>query len=168
MNARWYAVQTQPRNERLAFSHLSRQGFHGFLPEYLKRRSHARKVDWVPSPLFPGYLFVNLDIGAERWRAINGTVGVQRIVCQGDEPAAVPDVVIKEIKERRGNDGMVLMPKAPRFVKGQTVQIISGLFCDQSGIFDCESGKERVFVLLNLLGREVRVRVSGGTLAEAV
>ena len=40
---------------------------------------HARKTEIVLCPLFPGYVFVCLDIGEQRWRAVNGTFGVVRI-----------------------------------------------------------------------------------------
>ena len=73
---RWYVAQTQPMAEHKALAHLHRQGFEVYLPRYLKRRSHARRVDHVPAPVFPRYLFVAMDIESCRWRAINSTVGV--------------------------------------------------------------------------------------------
>ena len=33
-----------------------------YLPRYLKRRRHARRVDIVAAPLFPRYLFVAIDM----------------------------------------------------------------------------------------------------------
>ena len=58
----WHVVQTRPRSENKAALHLQRQGFEVYLPRYLKRRSHARKVDFVPAPLFPQYVFVAVDL----------------------------------------------------------------------------------------------------------
>ena len=58
----WYVVHTHPRGESLAFVNLQRQGLEAFLPQYLKRRRHARRTQWVPAPLFPRYLFVKMDI----------------------------------------------------------------------------------------------------------
>ena len=49
----WCAVQTHVRSEDKAAFHLRRQGYDVFLPKHLKRRKHARRVDWVPAPLFP-------------------------------------------------------------------------------------------------------------------
>ena len=54
----WYVAQTQANAENKAVAHLARQGFATYLPRYLKRRSHARRVDVVAAPLFPRYLFV--------------------------------------------------------------------------------------------------------------
>ncbi len=75
-NRACYVVQTQPHCENKAMIHLARQGFGAYLPRYLKRRRHARRIEIVPAPLFPRYLFVEIDIGAQRWRSIYSTVGV--------------------------------------------------------------------------------------------
>ena len=63
----WCAVQTHVRSEDKAAFHLSRQGYDVFLPKHLKRRKHARRVDWVPSPLFPRYLFVYINPKTSPW-----------------------------------------------------------------------------------------------------
>ena len=86
----WYAVHTHSRSEEKALAHLARQGFSAYLPRFLKRRSHARRHDWVPAPLFPRYLFVRLDPGPERWMAVGPTVGPCDPVGAGDRPAPVP------------------------------------------------------------------------------
>src|SRR5258706_16252721 len=77
--ARWYAVNCLSNREFLASSQLRNQGFRTFLPRRLTTRRHARKFDTVMRPLFPGYLFVQLDLSRDRWRSINGTLGVVRL-----------------------------------------------------------------------------------------
>ena len=69
INSRWYVVQTQAHAETKACWHLARQGFETYLPRYLKRRRHARRVEMVQAPLFPRYLFVVIDIATQRWRS---------------------------------------------------------------------------------------------------
>ena len=46
----------------------------------------------VASPLFPRYMFVAIDVAVQRWRSIQSTIGVARLVCNGDHPAEVPGV----------------------------------------------------------------------------
>ena len=87
---RWYAVQCQPHRERLAASHLINQGFGVHLPLREKTRRHARKIETIRTPFFPGYLFARLDLSRDFWRSVNGTVGVVRLVTQGDRPTPVP------------------------------------------------------------------------------
>lgn len=154
---RWYVAHTHPRGERLALANLERQGFAAFLPEYLKRRRHARRMDWVRAPLFPRYLFVAMDIARARWRAIASTVGVSHLVCHGDRPAAVPDGVVEDIRARMDARGLVpVEPRIP-FRRGDVVQVTSGALADQIGFFHCASDEERVVLLLDLLGRQVKV-----------
>ena len=45
--AGWYVVQTQVNAEAKAARNLVRQDFEIYLPRYLKRRSHARKIEKV-------------------------------------------------------------------------------------------------------------------------
>ena len=65
---RWYVVSTHVHGERKALFHLTRQGYTAYLPQYFKRRRHARRIDWAPTPLFPRYLFVELDTEHQQWR----------------------------------------------------------------------------------------------------
>lgn len=159
---RWYVVQTRPRYESTALLHLTRQGFESYLPRFLKRRRHARKVDVAPMPLFPGYLFVALDLAAARWRSIHGTVGVSRLVCHGENPAPIPEGIIEEIRGREDSDGWVVLQPQTALRNGQTVEISDGPLAELCGVFEGLDSKERVIVLLNLLGREVRARVPLG------
>ena len=159
----WYAVHTHTRDEAKAMLHLRRQGFEVYLPQHLKRRRHARRTDWVHAPLFPRYLFVRMDSGSVRWRAINSTIGVSYLVCNGERPSPVPPGVVEEIFARTDDDGMVQVSRNP-LKKGTPVQITDGTFCDHVGLFECADDNERVFILLELMGRQVKVRIP----AEAV
>ena len=167
MNA-WYVVHTHARAERVALQNLARQGYRAYLPRYLKRRRHARRVEDVPSPLFPRYLFVSLDISRMRWRAILSTIGVAQLITHGDRPVPVPEGVVEEIRAREGEDGMVAMrPEAP-FAPGQMVQITGGPMRDLVGLFEGLSDRDRVLVLLDLLGRQLRVKVPQAAVAAYV
>ena len=103
----WYVVQTQANAENKALAHLTRQGFATYLPRYLKRRRHARRVDVVAAPLFPRYLFVEIDMAVQRWRSIYSTVGVSRLVCNGEFPTSVPERVVDLLKKREDASGFI-------------------------------------------------------------
>lgn len=76
---RWYVVQTKVNCEAKAAENLRRQGYETYLPRYLKRRRHARRVDLTAKPLFPCYMFVAIDVAMQRWRSIQSTFGVSRL-----------------------------------------------------------------------------------------
>jgi len=155
----WHAVHTQARAENKAVFNLQRQGYEAFAPQYRKRRSHARRIEHVPAPLFPRYIFVGLDPDVTPWRAIQSTFGVSYLVCNGDKPAPMPEGIVESIMARRDESGFVTMFSADTFEKGQSVQVINGALSDQIGLFECKSDSERVVVLLNMLGGWVRVRL---------
>jgi transcriptional antiterminator RfaH len=155
----WYAVYTQPRNEERALEHLQRQGFEVFLPRYLKRRSHARRVAMAPAPLFPRYLFVSFDPDQQRWRAIRSTRGVIGLVSVGDSPVPVPEAVVGEIERRRDDDGYVVLARQFDLKRGMRIRIDTGPFAATEAIFEAKRDEERVIALLNLMGREVVVQV---------
>lgn len=156
---RWYVVQTQPNAEAKAVAHLTRQGFEAYLPRYLKRRRHARRIENVMAPLFPRYAFVAVDIATQRWRAIQSTVGVARLVCNGNEPAGVPDGVVAALKLREGDGGAIQLVPAPRFKPGEAVRIVDGVFATCLGLYENTADHDRVAILLDLLGRKVRVLI---------
>ena len=156
---RWYVAHTQPGSESKAGWHLQRQGFAIYLPRYLKRRRHARHIEWVPAPLFPRYLFVGMDLAVARWRAIRSTIGVAGLVCQGDRPTPVPDGIVEAIKAREDDTGVVKLPAAPLFGKGDRVHITDGALRGLSGLFEDTADEARIIILLDLLGRQLRVHV---------
>jgi transcriptional antiterminator RfaH len=161
----WYVVHTRPRAEAKAALNLNRQGFTCYLPRYLKRRRHARRLETVAAPLFPRYLFVALDLATQRWWPIRSTFGVSDLVYNGEQPAPIPSGVIQAIKGREDERGFVSLPRKPRFAPGENVRIIDGVFSACLGLFEGMADRERVAVLLELLGRKVRVVMDEEALA---
>jgi transcriptional antiterminator RfaH len=157
---RWYVAKTHPNGEQKASFHLQRQGFDVYLPRYLRRVSHARRISWQPRPLFPTYLFVSITGPEQRWRAINSTVGVTHLICDERGPIAVPAVIVEALQNEEDDSGLVLTGRKIPFEKGAEVQIMSGAFADHIGRFDGATDDERVVILLDLMGRQVRAKVN--------
>lgn len=156
-STRWYVVQTHPHGEGKAVVHLERQGFRTYLPRYLKRRRHARRTENVAAPLFPRYLFLEIDMEIQRWRSIQSTIGVSHLVSNGGEPASVSDRVINELRQNEDESGLIRLNIRPRFTRGEKVVLLDGAFSGCLGLFEGMTDRDRVMVLLDLLGRKVRV-----------
>jgi transcriptional antiterminator RfaH len=164
----WYVVHSQPNAELRAAEHLERQGFTSYVPTYLKTRRHARRIDTVRAPFFPRYLFVWIDVTQQRWRSINSTVGVSRIVGRGLMPTPVMPGVVEAIRQREGEDGLIrLAPAAAKFQPGDAVRVVDGAFEACQGLFQALTDNERVAILLDLLGRKVRVVLDAGAIEAA-
>lgn len=162
---RWYAVHCQPHRENTAAAHLENQGFAVFLPRREKLIRHARKSGKVRRPFFPGYLFVNLDVGHQRWRSINSTVGVIRLVMQNEKPAAAPIGVIEALKIACGAGDILHIN--PDLSIGQKVRVVDGPFADFVGELDQLTDSDRVRVLLDIMGGRTRVVLPRDHLAPA-
>lgn len=163
-NTQWYVVHTQPQHELRADVNLRRQGFTTYLPRYLRRRRHARRTDTVVRPLFPRYLFVGIDLARDRWRAIQSTFGVSHLVLTGEEPTPLPGGVIEEIRSRESEDGYVVLGLPAGLKPGSRVRLTDGIFAESRGILDRVADDRRVAILLDLLGREVRVFVPAASI----
>lgn len=153
----WYVVHTQVHQESVAELNLRRQGFATYLPRYLRRRRHARRVETVARPLFPRYLFVALDIARHRWQSIHSTIGVSHLVQAGERPLPLPDGVVDEIKARETNEGWVALGLPAGVRPGSDVRLIEGIFSECQGTLERLVDERRVTILMRLLGREVRV-----------
>src|SRR5882762_10137474 len=112
-SSRWYVVQTHVHSENKAAAHLLRQGYDVYLPRYLKRRRHARRVENVPAPLFPRYLFVGFDAMTARWHSIQSTQGVSGLVCNNNAPAVLSANVVAELRRREDDGGFIRFDLQP-------------------------------------------------------
>ncbi|MGL4303523.1 MAG: transcription termination/antitermination protein NusG, partial [Sphingomonas sp.] len=157
----WHVVQAQPHRETRAAQELENQGFRTFLPCCLRRRRHARQTSMVSTPLFPGYLFVAFDVLVQRWRSINGTVGVVRLVTAMDCPLPIARGVVEGLMARRDADGYIPLPTRDQFARGDVVRVAEGSFADALGLFEEVKDHDRIAILLDLLGRKVRVLIDG-------
>jgi transcriptional antiterminator RfaH len=161
----WYAVQCQPRREEQAARNLKNQEFGVFLPRRMKTRRHARKLENVATPFFPGYLFVHFDIARDRWRAINGTYGVVRLVGSSTQPAQVPSNIVDALLGEC--DAVGMMRPHLDFVPGQSVRVTVGPFADFIGTLDRLDDDGRVRVLLDMMGGRIPLFLARENIAPA-
>jgi transcriptional antiterminator RfaH len=144
--AYWAVAQTVANRESFAASHIKRAGFDILAPR-TKLRIDKR---WQVVPLFPGYLFVSI---IDRWRIIERTPGVLRLIKFGDAPAKCPDGEIAKLLNQSDASGLVRLPKRPKaaarakpFEIGARVRIISGSFCGFDAIYAGMTTREREIV----------------------
>ena len=156
---RWYVAYTQTQAELRAVGHLKRQGFDAYSPQCRRIRRHARREETVLRPLFPRYVFVALDLDVDRWRSVNGTVGVSRLVCHGERPAPLPDGVVEGLRDGEIDEGVVPLSQLVLFDPGARLRVLDGAFAGQTGIYQTMTEAERVVLLFDLIGSQVRVTV---------
>lgn len=159
---RWYVVRTHARREAGAEAQLRRQGFLAFLPRVDATRRRGSQFRTSPAPLFPRYLFVRFDAARDRWRSINGTIGVASLLSMGERPQPVPTGLVEALIGREAS-GVA----AGFAVRGDVVRVIAGPFTGMVGRIETEQPAGRVRILMDILGGEVPLAVDGRCLARA-
>ena len=160
--AHWYAVATKARDEAIAKANLERQDYQVFLPTISLKK--LRRGRWAPvtEPLFPGYLFVSLALGADDPAPISSTVGCIGLVRFGQNHTPVPSSLIAALQGT--SDGAVDAPLP--FNQGDKVRLIAGPFAGIEAVFDMPRGEDRAQVLLELLGKVQRLTVDRHDLSQ--
>ena len=121
----------------------------------------------VPRKMYPGYLFVQMDLGDnpdepnEAWEVVRYTPGVTGFV--GTASHAVP---LSPDEEHRmlGTLGITGTKEAPKikvvFNAGDTVQVTSGPFADFTGtVSEVNPDRGTLKVLVSIFGRETPVEL---------
>jgi transcriptional antiterminator RfaH len=157
----WAVAQTEAQQERAAQHFLGLSGFESYCPRVrVTRRNHGRQIVSKP-PLFPSYVFVEVLNG---WWSARWCPHVVRLILNGMTPAVVPDHVIAEIQSRERN-GLVELPA--RFRPGDRVRILQGPLTNHVGLFQGMKPRERIEVLLAILGSAQRVTLAAAAVEPA-
>lgn len=159
-NGSWVVASTHPHKEQVALENLHRQGFLTYCPHVRRRIRHARRLQEALRPLFPGYVFIRLDPEQEQWRSIDSTFGVRNLVRFGERPGTIPSEFVAGLQLTE-KDGAVALPRARDcYDVGEKVRMREGPFEGLIATVLAVAESERITVLMDMLCRSVRVRVS--------
>jgi len=157
----WHLIHTKPRQEALALTNLSRQGFECYMPMLRLQKIRQRKTAIVAEPMFPRYLFIRLDTSGtgQSWSPIRSTLGVNQLVRFGGQPAKVDGQLIDLIRSREQD-----RPPEPFFSKGENVTVADGPFAGLEAIYQNTDAESRSMILLNILSKPVSMRIDTASL----
>jgi transcriptional antiterminator NusG len=166
-NAKWYVVHTYSGHENRVATNLRQrietEGLEHKIVDILvptqdKIEIRGGKKEQVKEKLFPGYMYVKMELDNSTWIAVRTTQGVIGFVGAGTKPMPISDSEVKSIMQFM-NQGA-----APTFKEvfnvDDPVKIIDGPFADFIGkieTVDKEKGKVRV--LVSIFGRETPVEL---------
>lgn len=165
VDKKWFVVQCLARREKYAQMNLLNQQFHTYLPHFWKTVRHARRTRTVQQALFPGYLFIHLDLNKDRWRSVNGTFGVAKLIMSGDQPAAVPTEIVEGLIQHTDEKGAVRLDDGLQV--GQKIKIVNGPMTDFIGDLLSLDDNGRVRVLLEIMSGKVVVTLDRSSLHPA-
>jgi len=155
MRKRWYVVQSKTKQESIAQQNLENQNFKTYFPQYLQRKIIRKKLELIPTPLFPAYLFVEFDISRDKWRAISGTRGVlQLVTATYDRVIPLPENFVEDLSQQADVHGFLAPQEAEAvlldYLPGQPLKITDGIFKGLTGTC-INNRRENVVILLALL-----------------
>ena len=111
---RWFVARALTHQENRAQFNLHRLGFRNFLPRLRRTVRHSRRLRDTMNPLFPGYIFIIMDLSKHRWRSVNGTFGVASLIMGADQPAPVPPGVVEALVASCESRGVVRLERQSR------------------------------------------------------
>ena len=155
----WYAINTKSNLEKYVIEQLNKDGFTTYMPKFITSVSHARKVKKVIKPLFPGYFFVLIEENSQDFRKINFTHGVISILSAGLEPIKIKQLIIDNLQKLENDQGNIRINKAFNYFEGMKIKLNEGIFKGKTGTFSGIKNNETILVLLDILGKSIKVPV---------
>jgi transcriptional antiterminator RfaH len=162
-NNAWFCLRSHPKHEHIAGAQLRQwDDVEVFCPRIRFRRKTRMGAAWVTEALFPGYLFARFDPEAFLCR-VRSAREVSGIVHFGEKYPLVPDATVQELRLSMGPEELATV--TPSLEAGMEATIANGPFTGlQCVIHHMMPARERVAVLLNLLGQITLVELHEGDL----
>ena len=132
---------------------LKNQSIDYYLPRIVTKKHNFNPKEEV---MFPGYIFVNTDI--DKYSSVRYTKGIKNIIRFGENIAQISDEEIKSINLVEKSSR--LEPLVQEIQIGQEVNIVSGTFKGNIAKICSLPSKERVGILLRVLGSLKRIDIS--------
>ena len=157
----WYSARTKPKHEHIAAANLRKHlGVEVFSPRLKLEKLTRRGLVNVTEPLFPCYIFVHCVL-ADQLNDIQHSVGINKFVSFGGRIPQVADEVIIELQECFENEEIIQIQNG--LEPGDEVTVAGGAFAGMTAfVLKSLPAKQRVQILLDILGRTTTVEVERG------
>lgn len=156
----WYAAYTRPQHERSVADQAAKKGLEVLLPLAPVRRNWKKRVVHLPTPLFPGYVFVRMHL-EDRLKVLSIPSAV-RLVSFNGKAAAISSAEIDAIRMCITN-GTDVQSHAFLGV-GREVRIKSGALQGIKGIVVEQNSTTKLVVSIRLLQLALAVTVDAADL----
>jgi transcriptional antiterminator RfaH len=159
----WFCLRSQPKHEHIVAAHLRKmEEIEVFLPRIRFKRATRQGMAWVTEALFPGYLFTRF-VWKDTLRRVQAAPGARGIVHFGQEWPVIADGTMKKLRQIVG--ATELHTIAPELAPGDAVYIADGTLRGLRAVVSrVMPGRERVAVLMELLGRQTMVELKSSSI----
>jgi transcriptional antiterminator RfaH len=159
----WYCVKTRPKQEGIATRLLrSELGLEVFCPKIRFKRARSTGVAWVQEAMFPGYLFARF-VYPQLYRRIASTSGVAKTLSFGGHPCILEDFLVEDLRRHVADGETVEI--VSEIKEGEEVKVVEGPFLGVRALVTrVLPARERVAILLSMLGQEREIEVPASAL----
>jgi transcriptional antiterminator NusG len=118
-----------------------------------KKKTNTRKV-------FPGYIFVQMEINTETWHVVKTTPKVTGFIGGSRNPPPITDEEIKRIIGVESEDEQDETTVVIDFERGDEVNIIDGPFASMKGrVEEVNQARGKLRVMVSIFGRPTAVEL---------
>ena len=154
----WIVARNKPNQDKTALINLERQNFEVFQPTFKTISRTRNKFKEIIKPVFPGYIFIAINLEENNWHKINNTRGISSIILFGNEIPLIHSELIEALKHRFVIDNF--SKTADTFKVGMNAEITNGPFAQLIGKIEEINAGQRIWILLDVLGTQTRVSVN--------
>ena len=159
----WYCVKARPKQEGIATRLLRQEmGLEVFCPKIRFKRARSTGVAWVQEAMFPGYIFARFAYPL-LYRRVAATSGVAKTLSFGGRPCVLDESIIADLRLHVADGEIVEI--ASDIKEGEEVRVVEGPFLGVRALVTrILPARDRVAILLSMLGQEREVEVSAAAL----
>ena len=157
MSKEWFILQFKSNSHHLAAKNLNRQGFETFLPLHDTTSRKLSRFMSTSKPLFPGYMFIKFDRAESQWHKINNTYGVSRLITFNSLLKSIPTKFVDSLMKRYDSSGKLI--PIQKLKEGDRVKILKGPFADFIASVENYESEQRIWVLMDLMGRTTKIQI---------
>lgn len=169
MTTKHYVARTKPCHEAIARVNLAAKGFKAYVPTVREEiRTRFARLSTL-APMFPGYIFVQLDLTDPGWRAACSAKGVVGFLGPHPErPTAVPEHAMGWVRDMEASENAKrALGPAAAVTAGDEVSVTLRNGQTLDGV--CQmTRKDRVEVLLMFMGAARQVEVGAESVTRRV
>ena len=154
----WFVAHTRPRREKKLMQHCQRHGIAATLPCHKSAHKYRGKTVVFQKPMFPGYVFLQLEPGQKN------------LLKQSDYVANLLDVFDQETLRRQLEDILLALESdfevrlAPSIGEGMRVRIKTGPLRGIEGWVENRFGKSTVLLRLDFINQAAAVKLDADLL----
>ena len=162
MSKEWFILQFKSNSHHLAAKNLNRQGFETFLPVHETTSRRLSRFINTSKPLFPGYMFIRFDRAESERHKINNTYGVSHLITFNSILKSIPTIFVDHLMKRYDLSGKLL--PIQKLKKGDQVTVLTGPFANFIATVEKYEADQRIWILMDLMGRKTKIQTPLDTL----